>query len=989
MRYTLYSNGKLLDGASEEKALQALLKISHASEEEAREKFLSGRRKKISSSENGERLKKITKYLRQAGLDVELVCISEASTRTGKRVKKGLKRSLAASLLLMLLIVGALGAYAWYWLYKTVPGPLLIAEEALADGNMVALGYMDVEKLEFLDKYLLGGMDPGAIPMSDDKRDIVEKLFTGPANFKENLKQVFLSVHATPQQDSASATFVLAGNFNAEAILGELGASYKITAAGKNRWTLDENQAPPAAGLKESPCEEEAAASPKMSKPTTLHLQISPHWLMLSDNHEVSAKLWQRLKSASRAGQDIKKWHAYREGQLAAIMLFVPNQAVKAVSGLPGMIAQGATKKAPDLNAAAAAVTVNIPSAGLNLNLTMYSGNSQWNTKTAEEARRKIDNMKADSRAVSPTFADLLSHISLTDSGELLAVDIKLGSDILDNIKDIFQEVMVNLFTPPASMGGQKEPAQEQINEFPADYSLYVGLTKLPDVKPDEHSQPPLFRKGAFAVNMESASMLDDGIIQLELKGLVALKKVKDSMQTGTEKVSMFVDSVEGRDGTNILRDERCLPKGKVFGSLNHEEESNFSRFDNQASITKRIRLHPGVLPEGVAGISGKLRFSAPVAVKKYSLKLQAGKTVEHNGLRFYLSAIKGSTVSYHISGKNKNFLELRALNKDGKVLKNKWSMNSGGEGRASIGFAGEIHKMELFVAEKMYEEEMPFVLTNIFAVPAKQEKKVREYFAPKSIDLDNWKEYAWQNMKNLKVDRKEILQWENNKRIIAETGWDTMKMYLTHKPDKWANNPTAHLFMPFLPELPGVLSAFSYIVEEPASDKGPRYIYNRIFYPYYTESGDFAIKHYLDKLPVNLQRVTMQSGLKENEKLKRFKGKFIVRLPLEAVATKLPLIDLWQGVEVEGIKVSLTEISRGMFPGYALKIEGKIDRLVNLHGLTSRGARVSADPVNFQDGGYWTMTLPFGTESVKLITASNQKIIEYPFDLKPRYPAK
>jgi hypothetical protein len=87
---------------------------------------------------------------------------------------------------------------------------------------------------------------------------------------------------------------------------------------------------------------------------------------------------------------------------------------------------------------------------------------------------------------------------------------------------------------------------------------------------------------------------------------------------------------------------------------------------------------------------------------------------------------------------------------------------------------------------------------------------------------------------------------------------------------------------------------------------------------------------------------------------------------------------------------VRLTEVSRGTFPGYGLKIEGEISRLVNLHGLDAAGERVAAQPINFQDAGYWTMTLPFGKgiEQVELVLAQEQKIIEYPFDLSPVYPA-
>ncbi len=130
-------------------------------------------------------------------------------------------------------------------------------------------------------------------------------------------------------------------------------------------------------------------------------------------------------------------------------------------------------------------------------------------------------------------------------------------------------------------------------------------------------------------------------------------------------------------------------------------------------------------------------------------------------------------------------------------------------------------------------------------------------------------------------------------------------------------------------------------------------------------------------------------TGTEENPKLNRLKGEIIFRLPTKTESRFLALKDLWQGQTIDGVTVTISDLDRGVFPGYHLKIEGAIEKLVNLHGVSAEGERVAADPVNFQTAGYWTMTLPFnkGIEKVELITAMEQEVLRYPFDFKPNYP--
>jgi hypothetical protein len=1021
--YKLVCNGRLLDGANEQKALLTFSKIARISEEQAKKICSSGRRIKLSSTDDRDKLDKVCQLLRNAGVDVEVVpdtpqeehpetestsqppASPEIQPETesedqpppeeeAPKTRGSRSRILIAAVALLVIITGSIGGYGWYWLYMTESPQLLKAEQALADKGLVAVAYVDVDKAVVLSDHVFGPPDPHSLPVSEPSQKLLEMLFNGPADFKHNLKQALFSIHAQPEQQAVASTVLLSGNFDATAITSELSSEYDVTPLDGNRWELVKKAATKAVntGATSSPCKKETPTPAAMAhKALPLQLRISPNWLILSDNPSHADKLWQRLKSGANATQDMKRWRNYRQGQLAALMVFVPDKAARGISGMPGMMARGAVQQIPDVTGMAAAAKVSIPSAGLGLNFSMFSNNAQWNSDTAAKIRKRLDDMQVDSKSVSPTFSKLFSRVSLEDSKEMLAVNVALDTDVLNDFDDIVQEGMSSLFAPTVSAGGHKGPAKEQLNQHPADYGLYAGLTRLPDLKQDQfQSSKPLFDDGAYAVDLKSVSYEKGGYFQLGTEAKVALLPGRKFMSDYAEKLSFIVSSVKSRDGEELMRDEHCLPRGEVFGALNHQPETNFSTMNNQAVIMKNVRLTPGVRLEDIDTISGKVSFSAPTAVSRFPVTLKAGETIEHGGMRFYLSSIKDSSVSYQVSGKQEKLLEVRALNKQGKPLSGSWSMSpTNGEGRVTKAFQGKIAGLEIYIADKSFQQEKSFVLRDILAVPEKKVDKIPPSFSSRRIDPGEWEKYASHNMKQLKVDPKDLQVWDKNKTPIAEADWPTVKMYVTHTPKKWGNEPQIHLFYPMLKGLPGVLSGMSSVVSEPAPKDGPKEQAHHIFYPYYSNSGKLVIKHKLDGLPVAYQAFTLNSGLGDNEKLTRLKGKLIFRLPTETKSTKLPLKELWAGKEVDGISITLKGISRGMFPGYELKIAGDIDKLVNVQGIGDNGKRVMGDPVNYQSDGYWTMTLPFnhGIESVELITAKKQNVIKFPFDLKPNYP--
>lgn len=225
----------------------------------------------------------------------------------------------------------------------------------------------------------------------------------------------------------------------------------------------------------------------------------------------------------------------------------------------------------------------------------------------------------------------------------------------------------------------------------------------------------------------------------------------------------------------------------------------------------------------------------------------------------------------------------------------------------------------------------------------------------------------------------------------VAQQQWPGLRLFVTHKPEEWGNHPKAHLYLPQLAELPAVLSALSYRIDNPAPPEAAVERFVRVSYPYFSDSGEVVSKRRVQGLPIAISNFPMNSGLEANQLLDRLSGEIIVRLPLQSRSTRVALDALWEPQTVDGINVSLSDVSRGSFPGYSFKVDGYITRFVNLHGLTADGQRIAAKPINFQDDGYWTLTLPFtaGMTQIELVSATEQKVLRYPFDLTARYSAK
>ncbi len=1020
MKYQLISTGRLRAGFKEQESIAQLCQRTKLSEDQVRNSLLNGKPKILLRSDKQEKIQKAALALNKAGLEVKIQAsqpppkkqLSPLDSIAPKKDKEQPEKKQISSLppsppptkkkfragrfllnlffFLIILVGGAMG-YGWYWLHQPLPANVAAAEQALFDGNLFMAGLIDVKKLALLEQHWLGKLDPKTLPVQGRQQDLLNKLLSGAPNFREKLSHILYAASLSPEQNSGqkqgSQLVLLAGTFKAPSLLKTLATSFHIEQTDTHRWQLS----PLPVSTANGDC-------PKKENGQKFYLHISPNWLMLFTDASYADHIWARLTSGQKAQQGLSAWQDYRKGKFISLMVVDPAKTGKAIGGIAGMMIQGVNAQTPQVKRVALGLEAHPLKGGLNTHLHLTSADTAWNAATAARLQQELEKMQKDVRSVTPSMAALLARIKPSGKDDGVDIDVRIDAQLLDDFTQVLQEGFDALFAGFSDGGNNGQGEAEQINETPATYEN-ISLTELPTYTGDTfQSALPLFVDGPFAVDLKSISPGTKGGMKLQIDGKVQLPENTNGSFNRRGIVALQILSVQDDSGQELLRDEHCLTHNELAGqSPNHEAKTSTMHQRNQGRVLQKVRLIPDIFVEKIEKVIGEISFFLPTKIRKFSIPLRAGESVEHGGVRFYLNKITNNSVTYQVSGKKSRLMEIRGLNQAGQVLKQGWMMGNTNNGRATQSFAGQIKRLEIFITENAFEQKKRFELTNLFQEKKtgqdEQKEQAPAWLGPEKISLAEWNAYKKINLKKLQVDPKKdwYLTETSANKPLAEASWPPIRLFISHSPSQWSNNPTAHLYFPQLKDLPGVLSAISYRIDQPSPEDGATIRYQRASYWYKSTSGEVIVKHSVQGKPFALINLPFITGLKENQQLDRLTGELIIRLPQKTRSEEMALDTLWSGQSREGMTVTLTEVARGMFPGFSLKVEGDLEKLVNLHGIGADGTRITASPINFQSGGYWTMTLPFGhgIKDIELIIAEEQKTFRYPFDFKIKYPEK
>lgn len=487
MKYHLICQGHLLVGAKKKESIAHIQRITKLSEEKVRHSLLNGKPRTLFSSSDQDKVKKFGQALRTAGLDVQIQSDSKKPSkkksppiqpRSGLSRKKGLKktkrmhmqpqakkscwsRCFTTLLLLFLLFAGAAG-YGWHWLYRRpLPTPTLTAEQALFDGNVVLTGLVDVDKLVTLERFWFGKLDLKTLPLDEEQQGVLADLFLGTAKLRDNLQQIFYSLSIHPEQQSGQHMLVLAGTFDVKSLLDSLAKGYQLQQISSNRWQLrQQKKTDPQRGYTKEP---EAG--------NDFYLHLTENWILLFQDQVHGDHILTRLSTQQPAEQETGQWQNYRQGRLISFMALKPTQAGTA---LGGMMAQGITSKAPQVSTVAVGLGLHPLRGGLHANVQLASQDIAWNDSTKDRIEQGVvAQLSQDSRAaISPTLARVLSRLQTTSTSDSLELDIRLNTQLLNNMSQVVREGLRTLLAGGLSLGDTGEMMQEELNEQPKSYPV-------------------------------------------------------------------------------------------------------------------------------------------------------------------------------------------------------------------------------------------------------------------------------------------------------------------------------------------------------------------------------------------------------------------------------------------------------------------------------------------------------------------------------------
>jgi len=901
-------------------------------------------------------------------------------------------------LITVLILVVLAGAGIHYWLHQEPPNSVIVAENALATKGLVAIGYFNNDLLTTILDYTRGEEDPAPLSMPGMDVGLWDDLYSGSVNLKENLDHVTFGISlpldtTTITSDHSKNTIIeggiiALGTFNWNSIRSTIQESYIVEDEQNNIYKITNKQEDAAKIERICPGDENT----KNMKNDEFYIHATNTRLVASISLENLNMLISRLDKNSDAEADISKWREFRKGKLASTGFLYPNELIASTTGMTKYLLQQEFTDETELRKVFTGASVDYLKAGFKFDVHLQANNQEWIKESSDKILNAVNDLKKESAENLPTLHKLLSGFKVSYDKKLMDVSFSLDVDTINKIPDLISEFIGSLFS--FNSGSEEESkSEERIDENPWDYSYNKAFEQLSDYYPGENRHIPSITDGPFGIDIDKVSVGEKSkLLELDIKTQIRLPSTEGSWFDSGAELTLAIESVKGKDGSELLRDEYCIEKLEdMFADKNRIPKSGFNYSNDDAYVSKTIRLVPEPSFKDIDKVVGKTSFTIPTRVKRMPVELKRGTVVEHNGMRFYLSSIKQQSVSYQVSGDKEKLLEVRALNSKGQTLRSGFSTSSSYKNVKS--FKGDVKGLEIYVLEKQAEHERAFELNaeDIFKVKYNEEKKI----LPILVEPDVVKKSKWNRLKSKDISLGTLNYYgrpliQRDDKVVAEYIRGPLIITNEHKYDqKWSNQPSLQIYMPFFPELIGNLSALETHITKPLNQKDQKEFkeFVEISAGQNTETGEYVARYSYKENPYIVKNIWIDLDLETGTKIETLEGKLIFRLPQKVSRTKVELSEIGKPVNINENTLTVREINKGFIPRMLIDFEGQTEKLINIVAITQTGERVFPAQTELSDNK-WLIQFDLGHiyTHLELIMAEDQSIIEYPFNLKPEY---
>ena len=896
------------------------------------------------------------------------------------------KRNLLVAFLSLIVLTALSAVFIHFWLHRDPPPSVVTAENALATEGLFTIGYLNHSRLSTIFALLAGEDDPDPFVIPGVEATLWNDLYRGTVNLHENVDQVVFGMVADQQTNASSTAMIISGQFDWKILQPVLGTYYEIQSVNQSNYRL--KAIPQSNDTRVCPSNENKTGK----KSQYIWLHVSPDWLITATDEVHLKQLQQRISQKSDAEIDLARWRDYRNNRLASVGFLAPKSAGK-TAGVGGLILGGAAKSNPEVTGLFLGSSVSYQPAGVSFNLQVDSNNPQWVNEKRSKAETMLSEITNDASAYSPTLVELLSGIRVAADDNILNMNADIRLDTVKKLPDIAKESFTAMFSSSSVSHSSSEILeQESINQSPWNFAYNQQLAKLPNFVAGKFDPIPLWVKGPLAINMSSIRLGDKSrLLELQIDALLQLIKAEGNWWDSKAQMQLFIESVTDATGQELLRDELCSKDLPKFAKKNREPESGFNGFQKQNKLTKTIRLNKGSHHDAIQSIKGYITLTAPIQVKRIPLEFKKGVSAEHAGLRFYISATGQQDISFRTSGDIDKLVEIRALNKNGKVLNRSTSISGDGSGNNS--YRGDIHKIEIYVAEKRLEKRFDFELGagDVFSnKPVKKTTGVSLPYVPDTVALSDWQKLGKLNMSSFTHEPGKV-SFGNTRHIVSEWRHAPMILTVDHNMQyAWNTSPIFELHIPFFDSLAGNLGAVELQIRNLKDDAAHRMAVGAmtIYSTYGHKEKVFKPRKIFRNVGFTLASTSLNIGLEQKQKIRSLSGQLIIRLPQTVHYTKLSMPGFYKATEVEQLKISLKEIDQGQIPRLKYEVTGNVNHFINLVAITSTGERLFPTQSDLNKGK-WVIqyALRNDIEQLELIHAGTLSTIEYPFELKATYP--
>ena len=611
-----------------------------------------------------------------------------------------MKKFIIGFVVLFVLLAGTLQAYLYYFDFEIKPAPaqVLSTEQALAAPGLLALASADVAHMADLHRKF-GGSDEDTLPTnaSEDDSSLAILLRAG-LKPRESITHALGAVIVN-NDGSIGTAMVMHGNFDV--------ASLKTFI--EKKFVAEEIDMHNIKVL-------------KFYKENLDYCEPQKHWMLSLDvnriiiiDQAIADTVLPRLAKNAPAARDLAWWRHFRSTRLAGAVAFIPDDNMPLAAN---PLARGPMEKAKSQlnNFHSVYLGSKVKALPPALNVTLWLGAHDGATAdaTVQQWMASIAQSKSQWQKLLPTVASLHDAVQVSTVESTVIAEANLGRSWVEKLAEVPGELINSLFgNAGLSAGDQnKVAAGEQLQQNPAVYHANYPIDGLGDYNPEVQEAGLVdTNQGPFGARIERIALgeISDVGLELDVSGLATGIA---NLGPDQKRVRMTISHVNSHNDENLLIEETCGLTRNTAGS------ALAAMFPSHSLATiKTLRLEPLTTMPQIKEIVGQFELNLPVSTQTVVVdNPQMGSRLEGGGVRVNVTGLSGNRISYNYSGKIKNLLDVRALNKQGKPLAQTSSFGGriflGSGSFKSVEYAGNIAKLEAIFSTKDQTKTYPFTLT-------------------------------------------------------------------------------------------------------------------------------------------------------------------------------------------------------------------------------------------------------------------------------------